>query len=235
MENMKLMTLYSLVDTQLANHWRAQTVRLSNAKSGWQTKNPTFGQKNKALREARVMRVVRARLADENFQRLLKDPDDPTRPEDDADKVFRFLYKRGAELAMGLATSQPNIQWLTLKDIPRKFHRYSKDFDAAYIHFLSERQSRLDNHPVLALIFPVFWITQEWNRAGKDSILQKGSVLVDDPIGPPLREIDQPEYEKQKAEKSEARRARKANNKNKADGEKPPQKGGAKRSTQKKS
>lgn len=132
-----------------------------------------------------------------------------------------------------MATSQPDLEWRTLEDFPPLFYRNSKEVGAAHIHGLMERELRLDGHRVLAVTEPAFWQVGGWNRDGKDKVILKGSVLVDDPIGLPEDAFSTDEDVRAKRKQRQAKRA--AKKAEEGDKEKPPPKGKAKKATKKKS
>lgn len=231
-QSTKLIESFFLADAQLAHHWRAQTVRLSNATTIYQTRSTDFGRKNRALREAKIKEVVAARLADKNFQCLLKAHEDPDWP-DRREIVLFGVYKQGAELAMKIATSQPNLEWQTLEGVPSEFQRSSKKIEPAHIHGLRERESRLNGHPVLAVTQPAFWQTGGWNKLGKDRLIKKAEVLVEDPIGLPEDALSPDEDEKAKRKKRQPKKVKEAIDKE-ADDEKPAPKGKKKKATKNK-
>lgn len=198
-------------------------IHLCNAKIPKQRKDPTLVLKNCAFQEAKIKLFVADKFADKNFQLLLKDSDDLTELSD-RERTFYSVYHRAAELAVGLATAQQGVEWQTLEEIAPTFSYSSKDVETITTHQLNERDLRLNGHQILALTMPVFWRTNEWNRHGKDRVLRKGSVLVDDPKGPPLCKEDQAAI-KRKKENKKARKAQEPNQRNKADEEKQPQSG----------
>ncbi|PLN84994.1 hypothetical protein BDW42DRAFT_183242 [Aspergillus taichungensis] len=206
--------------SKLARHWRAKTTRLSNSTTLLHSHNPAFGLKNVAVRKAKVKQVVAARLADKSFQWLLKDIEDEYQLENREVNLIH-VYKSGAELAMLIATSQPELVWRTLEDIQPLFYRTSKEIEAAHMHGLHERESRLNGHRVLAVTRPSFWRTGGWNRDGKGRIIEKSSVSHRGP------------HREERKQRKAQRAAKKANDE-KAGKEKPPPKAKAKKATKKK-
>ena len=136
---------------------------------------------------------------------------------------------------MAMATSHPELVWRTLDDLPPLFYRTSNEIEAAHMHGLQDRDSRLNGHRVLAVTRPSFWQAGGWNRYGKDKIIAKANVLVEDPIGYPEDALSTDEEVREKRKQRQAKRAAKKANDEKAGKEKPPPKAKAKKATKKKS
>lgn len=66
-----------------------------------------------------------ARLADKTFQCMLR-LEDPETP-DHREESFVSLYQRAAELAMGIANTQPGLKWQTLGELPSTFYPCLKE------------------------------------------------------------------------------------------------------------
>lgn len=174
---MMLTNLYLPVNPYLANHWRAQMIRLCNAKVYCQSSDPTFALKNQAFREAKIRQLASDKFADETFQLLLKDPNDAKQPRN-RELTLRGIYRVAAELAVGIATAQPGMEWQTLEDISGTFRRPSEKVEAIDEHQLRKRDPSLNGNPILALITPVFCKTNDLATSSKDNVIVKGNALV---------------------------------------------------------
>ncbi|KAJ6024711.1 hypothetical protein N7540_005508 [Penicillium herquei] len=154
-------TLYQqfiTVDEQLANHWRAQTSRLANARdtgSCWPPRGTELGISNKTLQEEKAKKFAAAMFKDRTFRYLLREPID----DEDADLMQGSLgqsYIWMAGLARGIATGQPGLSWKLLDGIPKTFSRGSLQLRVAHLHKLHSRSSRLNGREVLAILSPLF-------------------------------------------------------------------------------
>ncbi|PLN76213.1 hypothetical protein BDW42DRAFT_197292 [Aspergillus taichungensis] len=176
----RLYSEFQRADLQLAHHWRAQTVRLANTVINYNRRNGAFGAKHLAIRKAKATEFAQAMYADPTFQCLLRDPS----PEFNvAENVLIQLYQHFAELAVKISAAQPAMEWLFLKDAPTTFERTSHQITAVSSHHLYDRERRLNGRRVLAIVNPILKRTGTLWNDGRDGIIVKGEVLVEDPKG----------------------------------------------------
>lgn len=199
-------------DLKLAQHWRAQTVRLANTRVKHRYLDNTFHAQNLAFREAKAKEFAQARYADTIFQCLLAERGPMT------EESLISLYQENAELAVKIAAAQPAMEWRLLKDVPTTFERTSPEIETVSSHGLFEKERRLNGRRVLAVVTPVLRKTGTWADFGKDRVMCKGRVIVDDPSKrPPINYWDPG---KAKAERKKAREEKRAREEKKAREEK---------------
>ncbi|KAJ5715242.1 uncharacterized protein N7483_012423 [Penicillium malachiteum] len=177
---------FTIVDEQLANHWRAQTSRLANARDSgslWPPRDPELGLANKALQEEKAKKFAAAMLKDKTFRYLLRE----LRDDEDADEMQGSLgltYICLAGLVRGIATGQPALSWKLLDEIPKTYNRSSEKVEVAHLHGLLSRSSRLNEHEILAIVSPLFIRTGSFHdRIRYDRTVIPAEVLLEDRFG----------------------------------------------------
>ncbi|KAL3470043.1 hypothetical protein BJX99DRAFT_251543 [Aspergillus californicus] len=154
-----LNTLFSRlrqVNDEYSQIWRTITARLCNSTED-QTKNVTFGNATKAVRDAKCTALASHLLANKAFACLLK-------KSVDREKIrihLEYAFKHMAQSAVDMNMQVPCLAFRTLEDIDERFSSKSDIMGAEGRSFAFDEneEPRLEGHRVLGIVYPYVYRT----------------------------------------------------------------------------
>jgi hypothetical protein len=131
---------------------------------------------------AKAKQFAAARLGDDSFLALITD--EIKENKDQLKESLGVLYFRMSECAKDMSTSQPCLKWKLLDELSNEFQNQSKVMEIGTLHFLGEREARLNGREVLMLLVPHFYRVGGVGYHILTAPLCKAEVWVHDPSAP---------------------------------------------------